>query len=144
MLRDSRLNDEIRLVHPATLQQDPQTVMRRLDPPTPTDPASSAAKRLLDPVIVMLKRRTSVMRRIDEHALDLPRELLLQRFQRQQVVPEVQSVVERIRCRDSRRRVVRPCWILEQTARRYGRIRFAAFACFPLSSIRACSSGAGR
>ena len=56
---------------------------------------------MLQTVIVMLESAAGVVGRIDEHALHLARELLLQRLQGQQVVAENQPIVENIPVRHS-------------------------------------------
>lgn len=51
---------------------------------------------MLNPVIVVCERATSVIRRVDEDALDLAGELLFEGFKGKQVVAEDKSVVEQI------------------------------------------------
>lgn len=58
-----------------------------------------------------------VVRRVDEHALHLAEKLLLQCFQRQQVVAENQPVVEDIFLGDAMLGVIRLLWVFEQDSR---------------------------
>lgn len=72
---------------------------------------------MLDPVVIMGKGAAGVVRRIDEHALDLAGKLLLQGLQRQQVIAEDQPVVEQIRLRHPMPGMIRQLLILQQDAR---------------------------
>ena len=65
----------------------------------------------------MLGRAAGVVRRIDEDALDLPGELLLQRFEREKIVAEDEPVIELVVLRHPVRRVIRLCRVFEQDAR---------------------------
>ena len=56
---------------------------------------------MLQSVVVVLERTAGVVRWVDVDALDLPRELLLQRLQREQVVSLDQAVVEDVVVRDA-------------------------------------------
>ena len=72
---------------------------------------------MLDPVIVVLERTPRVVWRIDEHALHLPGELLLQRLQREQVVPLNEHVVEPVAVAHPLGRVVRQRRIFHENPR---------------------------
>jgi hypothetical protein len=72
---------------------------------------------MLHPIVVMLERATGVVRRINEDALNLAGELLFERFEGQQVVPEDESVVEDVVIADSVDGVVRLFRVLQQNAR---------------------------
>src|SRR5690606_34173856 len=66
----------------------------------------------------MLEGATCVVRRVDEYALDLPCEFLLQGLQRQQVVPEDEAVVEVLVLRPAAARgVVGELGVFEEDAR---------------------------
>ena len=51
---------------------------------------------MLNPIIIMGERATCVVRRIDIDALHLPRKLLFQRFEGEEVVAEDEAVVEEV------------------------------------------------
>src|SRR5574337_1261759 len=72
---------------------------------------------MLKPIVVMTEGGTSVIRRINENALDLTRELLFQRFQREQVVAEDEPAIEQIVIGDPVRGVIRFLRVLQQNAR---------------------------
>jgi hypothetical protein len=65
----------------------------------------------------MLECTAGVVRWVDEDALHLAGELLFQRLQRQQVVPEDQPVVEDVVVGDAVRRVIRLPAVLDEDAR---------------------------
>ena len=46
--------------------------------------------RMLQPIVIMGKRTTCIIRRVDKHTFYLPRKLRFQRLQRQQIVPKNQ------------------------------------------------------
>ena len=56
---------------------------------------------MFNSVFVVREGRPRVVRRIDVDAFDLPRELLLQRLQREEVVAEDQTVVENVMVGDA-------------------------------------------
>jgi len=56
----------------------------------------------------MRKSTARVVRRVNENALHLSGEFLLERLKCQQVVPEDQSIVEDVRIRHAVPRVIRP------------------------------------
>ena len=51
---------------------------------------------MLHSIIIMFKRAPCIIRRVKSRALHLPRILLLQRLQRQQIIAEYQVVVKNI------------------------------------------------
>ncbi len=65
----------------------------------------------------MRERAAGVVRRVDEHALHLARELLLQCLQCQQVVAEDQPIVEDVALTHPLLRVIAPRRVLQQDAR---------------------------
>ncbi len=71
---------------------------------------------MLNPVVIVLKSLSGIKWRIDVNTLDLPRKLLLQRLQRQQVVPENQPVVELVLVSHPLRRVVRETGVFQKDA----------------------------
>ncbi|MCY1245972.1 hypothetical protein D9M72_591660 [compost metagenome] len=72
---------------------------------------------MLQPIVVICECAAGVVRRVDEHAFHLAGELLLQRLQCQQVVPEDQPVVEDVAVRHAMLGVVRLIRVFEQDAR---------------------------
>jgi hypothetical protein len=71
---------------------------------------------MLDAIVIVLKSRPRVVRGVNKHTLHLPRELLLQRLQRKQIVTEDESVIEDVVLADTMRSVIRPRWIFQQYA----------------------------
>ncbi len=69
---------------------------------------------MLQSIVIVLERTPCVLGRIDEDALHLPGELLLQRFQRQQVIAEDQPVVEDVVIGHAMLGVVRLLAVFEQ------------------------------
>jgi hypothetical protein len=49
---------------------------------------------MLNTIVVMLERTTSVVRRVDEDALDFASELMFQRFEGKKIVTEDEAVIE--------------------------------------------------
>ena len=74
----------------------------------------------------MFKGTARIVRRINKDTLHLPRKLLLQRLQRQQVVAEDQAVVEDVAFADTVGRVVAAAGVFEQNARFQARAVFLA------------------
>lgn len=72
---------------------------------------------MLQSVIVVRKCLTSVVGRVDVDALHTTRKLLLQRLQRQQVVPEDQPVVKDVVLRHAMLGVIRLVRVFEQDTR---------------------------
>ncbi len=72
---------------------------------------------MFDTIIIMLKCAACIIRWINENTLDLPRKLLFQRLQRQQVVAKDQAVVEKIGGADAVGGVVAAGGVFEQDAR---------------------------
>jgi len=72
---------------------------------------------MLQPIVIVREGTPGVVRRVDKHALHLARKLLLQRLQRQQVIPENQPVVEDVTLRNALLGVIRLLGILKQNAR---------------------------
>jgi len=52
--------------------------------------------RMLNPVIVMHKRTTSVVWRINKYTFDLPRKLLLKRLESEKIVAKDEAVIENV------------------------------------------------
>ena len=98
---------------------DPQRTILGQQPPDDLQPVPHQGEPdgMLDPVVIMGKGAAGVVRRIDEHALDLAGKLLLQGLQGQQVVAEDQPVVEQIRLRHPMPGMVRQRLILQQNTR---------------------------
>ena len=71
---------------------------------------------MLDAIIVVFEGLVGVERRIDVDALNLTRELLFERLQREQVVAVNQSVVEDVVAAHAVRRVVRTLGLLDEDA----------------------------
>jgi hypothetical protein len=69
---------------------------------------------MFDTIVVMIESATSIIWRVDVNALDLANELLFQRLESQQVVPEDQSVVEPVILRHTMLRVIRLLRIFHQ------------------------------
>ena len=78
------------------INRDPQRTIIRQQPPDDLQPVAHQGQpdRMLHPVVVMRERAAGVIRRINKHALHLPRKLRLQSLQRQQVVSEDELVIE--------------------------------------------------
>lgn len=72
---------------------------------------------MLYTIVIMLKCTTRVVRRIYKNTLHLPRILLLERLERQQVIPKNQLVVENVALADTVLRVIAPFRFVEQDAR---------------------------
>ena len=72
---------------------------------------------MLKSVVVMSKGTARVIRGVDEDALDLAGEPLLERFEGQQVVAEDEPIVEQVAIRDAMRRMVGVLTVLQQDAR---------------------------
>ena len=72
---------------------------------------------MLHPVIVVLEGAARIIRRVDEDALHLAGVVLLQRFEREQIVPLDEQIVEKVAVRDPLRGVVRAFRLLQQDAR---------------------------
>jgi len=72
---------------------------------------------MLHSVIVMLKGRTRIVWWVDVDALDFPRELLLQRLEGEEVIPENKTVVEDIVVCDAVQSVVRFIRFFKKDAR---------------------------
>ena len=68
-------------------------------------------------VVVMCERGTRVVWRINEHAFDLACKLLLQCFEREEVVAKDQAVIKQVVVGDAVRRVIGYAGIFEQDAR---------------------------
>ncbi|BBA34071.1 uncharacterized protein sS8_2119 [Methylocaldum marinum] len=68
-------------------------------------------------IVVVSKGAARVVGRIDEHTFDLASEFLLQGFERQQVVPEDQPVIENVAVRNPVFGMVGLFRIFEQDAR---------------------------
>ena len=51
---------------------------------------------MLQSVVIIIKRHSRVVRRINKNTLHLPRVILLQRFQREEIVPEDQFVIKEV------------------------------------------------
>jgi hypothetical protein len=67
---------------------------------------------MLHAVVVVLERASGVVGRIDKDALDLPGKLLLDGFNREQVVSKDESIVEPVVGCDTSSRVIRPASVL--------------------------------
>ena len=65
----------------------------------------------------MLKRATSVVRRVNIDALDLPRERLFERFEREEVVAEDKAVIEQVVIGHPMRSMVRLLQVFQQDSR---------------------------
>lgn len=72
---------------------------------------------MFDSVVIVLKCRLRIIRWINKHTLHLPRVFLLQRFEREQIVPEDQLVIEEVIRPDPIRGMVGLLRIFEQDAR---------------------------
>ena len=72
---------------------------------------------MLDPIIVVSERTPGVVGRIDKDALDLARELLLQRLEGEEIVAEDEAVIEVVLVRHPVRGVIRFRRVLQQDAR---------------------------
>jgi len=72
---------------------------------------------VLQSVIIVRERATSVVGRIDKDAFHLPGIVCLERFQREQIVSVDQHIVEDVIITDTRRRVVAFLRFLDQNAR---------------------------
>ncbi len=72
---------------------------------------------MLQPIVVMRKCATGVIRRIDEHAFHFAREFLFKCLQREQVVTKDQSIVKDVLVRHPVFGVVRLFRVFEQNAR---------------------------
>jgi hypothetical protein len=72
---------------------------------------------MLNTIVVVLEHFAGIERRIYVDALDPTRELLLQRLERQQVVPEDEAVVEAVVRPNPLGSVIRLFGVLEQDAR---------------------------
>ena len=109
----------LQIMRLVVVNRDPQRTILRQQPPDDLQPVAHQRQpdRMLQPVVVMGEGAAGVVRRVDEHALHLARELLLQRLQRQQVVAEDQPVVEDVVVRHPVLRVVGLLRIFQQNAR---------------------------
>ncbi len=65
----------------------------------------------------MLIRAARVVRRINVNAFDLPRELLFERLESKQVIPEDESVIEQVVVGDPVRRMVGLLRVFQQNPR---------------------------
>jgi hypothetical protein len=72
---------------------------------------------MLVSIVVVLKSLLCIKRWINVYALYLASKLLLQRLERQQVIPKDQPVVKNIRIRKPLLRVIRPRRVFQQNAR---------------------------
>ena len=72
---------------------------------------------MFDAVVVLFEGLAGIERRVDIDALDLPRELLFQCFERQQVVPKDEAVVEDIAVADAVLGVIALLGVLQENAR---------------------------
>ena len=72
---------------------------------------------MFNPVIIMRERATGVVRRVNKNTLDLAGELLLKRFEGEEIVAEDEAVAKEVVVRDAVRRVIRPLRGFEQDAR---------------------------
>jgi hypothetical protein len=72
---------------------------------------------VLHTVIVVVKRATRVVRRINEDAFDLARQLLFKRLEGEEVVSENKPVIEQVVVGDTVLGVIRPLRILQQNPR---------------------------
>jgi hypothetical protein len=72
---------------------------------------------MLHPIIIMFKSTARVIWRINKNALNLPRELLLQRFQRKEVISEDQPIIENVMVAYAVLRMIRLLRLFEQNAR---------------------------
>src|SRR5690554_3290579 len=98
---------------------DPKRAILRQQPP---DDLQSVAHQpqpdgMFKPIVVVCKCIACVVGWVNEYALNFPSKFLLQCLQRQQVVPEDQSVVEDVVISYSLFSVVRLLWFFEQDAR---------------------------
>ena len=71
---------------------------------------------MLHAIIIVIKCLPRVVRRINEHALDVAGEFLFESFQGEEIVAEDEAVVEEVGFPDTMRRVVRFLGILQQDA----------------------------
>ena len=72
---------------------------------------------MLYSIFIVIESLSRVKRRININALHLPRILLLQRFKREQIVPEDQLVVEEITRSDTMRSMIRLLRIFDENPR---------------------------
>lgn len=72
---------------------------------------------MLDAIIVVLEGAAGVVRRIDHHALHLPRVFLFEGLEAEEVVTAYEQIVEDISIRDPVRGMIRPLRLLQQDAR---------------------------
>src|SRR6266849_421513 len=87
-------------------------------------------------IIIVLKRTSCVIRRINVDTLDLASELLLQRFQGKEVVAKDETIVEKVVVGDAVWGVVRLLRIFQQDARlQLGPVFFANPGEFELLSF---------
>ena len=94
---------------------------------------------MLNAVIVVLKGVAGVVRRVDEDALHLPRELLLQRLEREQVVAVDEDVVEDVPVRDTRLGVIGLFRVFQKDARLQARAFVLAYPCEFEALLYGCS-----
>jgi hypothetical protein len=101
------------------VERDPDRPVVRQQPPQNLQPVAHEREPqgVFDPVVVVREGRAGVVGRVDVDALDLPGELLLQRFEREQVVPEDEAVVEHVLVAHPERGVMGLRRVLDEDAR---------------------------
>ena len=72
---------------------------------------------MFNSIVIVLERAASVVRRVNEDALDLAGELLFERFEGEQIVAKDQPVIEAILAGHPVRRVIRLHRVFQQNAR---------------------------
>ena len=101
------------------INRDPKRPILRQQPSDNLQPIphQRQPEGMLQSVVIMGEGTASVVRRVDENALDLAGKLLFERFEGQQVVPEDEAVVEQVMIGNPMRRDAGLLSVLQQNAR---------------------------